>query len=598
MFRRWTPLLAVLLVLVVIITTLLRALGAGGPSDSPWPFPWLRPETVRPPAACLRDPAGLPVPTGPEGRPANYLHTCGNGLFDTQGQEARIFGINWSGMEYSDYAPHGLAERNWQELLDQIAALGYNTVRLPFTNETLEPGRRVANINTQLNPDLEGLTGLEMLDQLVAGARARGLKVILDRHRPTPYADNSLWYNEDVPEQRWLDDWRMLAARYKGNDTVIGVDLHNEPHGPATWGTGDPATDWRLAAERAGRAVLEANPYLLVFVEGVEHYNGRKTWWGGNLQGVRTAPVRLPVSNRVVYSPHDYGPNISWQASFSHPRFPANMPEEWDRNWGYIQREGLAPVVVGEFGGLSVGNDVEGQWQRALVAYLRARNVGAIVWSLNPSWDTGGVLAADWLTVDQAKLAAYAALRAAPIAGALPAPEKTPGAARVLLRRAEEGAGGRDIAFAFRVFNDGKQPLDLTKVELRYWFRAGDLSADELRSLAAQAEIGGNLKAEIVPVREEGPDYYLRLRFAPEAEPLAGYRATETISVRLRYLKRAEGAAALDYSYQGNAEGQERLVEWERVALYRDGRLVWGREPDGVAAPPPHLSGSVPEPGG
>jgi hypothetical protein len=37
----------------------------------------------------------------------------------------------------------------------------------------------------------------------------------------------------------------MLAGRYRGNPTVIGADLDNEPHGAATWGDGNPQTDWR-----------------------------------------------------------------------------------------------------------------------------------------------------------------------------------------------------------------------------------------------------------------------------------------------------------------------------------------------------------------
>ena len=52
----------------------------------------------------------------------------------------------------------------------------------------------------------------------------------------------------------------MLAGHYKGNPLVIGGDLHNEPRGQATWGDGNEKTDWRLAAERAGNAVLKANP--------------------------------------------------------------------------------------------------------------------------------------------------------------------------------------------------------------------------------------------------------------------------------------------------------------------------------------------------
>ena len=53
---------------------------------------------------------------------------------------------------------------------------------------------------------------------------------------------------------------------------VIGADLHNEPHAPACWGCGDKALDWRLAAERAGNAILAVNPNWLIFVEGVNCY--------------------------------------------------------------------------------------------------------------------------------------------------------------------------------------------------------------------------------------------------------------------------------------------------------------------------------------
>jgi endoglucanase len=48
----------------------------------------------------------------------------------------------------------------------------------------------------------------------------------------------------------------MLARRYKGNPAVVGADLSNEPHGAATWGDDNLATDWRLAAERGGNAIL------------------------------------------------------------------------------------------------------------------------------------------------------------------------------------------------------------------------------------------------------------------------------------------------------------------------------------------------------
>ena len=54
-----------------------------------------------------------------------------------------------------------------------------------------------------------------MLDKLVAGARTRGLKIILDRHRPDANSQSELWYTGSYPESRWIADWEMLARRYR-----------------------------------------------------------------------------------------------------------------------------------------------------------------------------------------------------------------------------------------------------------------------------------------------------------------------------------------------------------------------------------------------
>ncbi|MFD2881576.1 cellulase family glycosylhydrolase [Paenibacillus rhizoplanae] len=58
----------------------------------------------------------------------------------------------------------------------------------------------------------------------------------MDRHRPDSGGQSTLWYTAAYPESRWLSDWVMLANRYANNPTVIGADLHNEPHGTASWG--------------------------------------------------------------------------------------------------------------------------------------------------------------------------------------------------------------------------------------------------------------------------------------------------------------------------------------------------------------------------
>ncbi|MET9175613.1 glycoside hydrolase family 5 protein, partial [Streptomyces misionensis] len=342
---------------------------------------------------------------------AGYWHTSGRQIVDASGNPVRIAGINWFGFETSNHVVHGLWSRDYKSMLDQIASLGYNTLRIPYSDDIFKSGTMPESIDFSggKNADLQGLDSLGVLDKIVDYSGRIGLKVILDRHRPDSSGQNALWYTSSVPESTWLADLKTLASRYVGNSTVVGIDLHNEPHDPACWGCGDTSTDWRLAAERGGNAVLSANPNMLIFVEGIQTYNGDSTWWGGNLEGAGTYPVRLDVANRVVYSAHDYATSVANQPWFSDPSFPNNMPGIWDKHWGYLFKNNIAPVWVGEFG-TTLQSAVDQTWLKALVDYLRPTSqYGAdsfqwTFWCLNPdSGDTGGILKDDWSTVDTVK---------------------------------------------------------------------------------------------------------------------------------------------------------------------------------------------------
>ncbi|QYK68751.1 MULTISPECIES: glycoside hydrolase family 5 protein [Paenibacillus] len=337
-----------------------------------------------------------------------YYHTQGNKIVDESGKEAAFNGLNWFGLETPNYTLHGLWSRSMDDMLDQVKKEGYNLIRLPYSNQLFDSSSRPDSIDYHKNPDLVGLTPIQIMDKLIEKAGQRGIQIILDRHRPGSGGQSELWYTSQYPESRWISDWKMLADRYKNNPTVIGADLHNEPHGQASWGTGNASTDWRLAAQRAGNAILSVNPNWLILVEGVDHNvqgNNSQYWWGGNLTGVANYPVVLDVPNRVVYSPHDYGPGVSSQPWFNDPAFPSNLPAIWDQTWGYISKQNIAPVLVGEFGGRNVDlSTTEGKWQNALVDYIGANNLYFTYWSLNPnSGDTGGLLLDDWVTWNRPK---------------------------------------------------------------------------------------------------------------------------------------------------------------------------------------------------
>ena len=241
---------------------------------------------------------------GMRGSRSGYWHTEGGRMVNDRQQTVRISGLNWSGFETPAAIPGGLRFQDYHAILKVVASTGYNTLRIPISNQMVEQPTVPSDIafeNEQgrINTDLEGLDSMQILDHIVAAAGEQGLKVILDDHRSeagSSAEESGLWYTEQYPEQAWISDWVTLAHRYRGNSTVIGFDLRNEPHSTATggacWSCGGER-DWHLAAARAGDAVLEENASLLIFVEGVDRFEDTTSFWGGDLAGVRKSPVRL-----------------------------------------------------------------------------------------------------------------------------------------------------------------------------------------------------------------------------------------------------------------------------------------------------------------
>jgi endoglucanase len=370
------------------------------------------------------------TPAAAAGTGTGYLRTNGNRIVDATGATVRLTGINWFGMETDNRTFHGLwanAPATWRGQIERMASLGFNTLRIPYAGDAVRPGATATSINTFTNPDLVGLSPLEILDRVIQHAGSLGMRVILDRHRPSAAGQTPLWYTPQVSEASMIADWVMLANRYANNPTVIGADLFNEPHADGTdpngtgacWGCGVQTRDWRLAAERIGNAILQANPNWLIFVEGVSCLSGGNAnefdnipdpwqncdWWGGNLSAAIDQPVRLNVANRLVYAPHDYAISVfDRQSWFEDPAFPANLPAVWDHFWGKLAKQNVAPIMLGEFGS-TLANPLDVQWLNTLMNYLTTNGMSFTYWSWNPnSGDTGGIALDDWYSVNQQKM--------------------------------------------------------------------------------------------------------------------------------------------------------------------------------------------------
>ncbi|MBG31090.1 MAG: glycoside hydrolase [Phycisphaerae bacterium] len=343
--------------------------------------------------------------------PPTPFSTKGAKIVDAKGAPVLVRGVSWFGMETETHVPHGLWARGYKETLQHISEMGFNLIRLPFSLNALR-SRKISGIdfNKGSNRDFQGKTPLQAMDLVIEEARRRNLLILLDFHRLNDREIPELWYGDGYTEKDWIDTWLMLAKRYRKQANVIGADIKNEPHGRASWGTGDLKTDWRLAAERAGNAIHKVNPDWLIVVEGIDkNVPGQKLpghWWGGNLEGVRKFPVRLKVPRKLVYSPHEYGTGVHHAKWFDDPKFPNNLRYRWETGFHYIAREGIAPVLVGEFGGRKVdAKSKEGIWQRHFVAYLKEKELGFIYWCWNPNGgDTGGLVKDDWKTEETHKV--------------------------------------------------------------------------------------------------------------------------------------------------------------------------------------------------
>jgi endoglucanase len=224
------------------------------------------------------------------------LHTEGRWIVDANGNRVKLRSVNWYGAEEQDFVPAGLEIETIQNIAHLIKTMGFNSVRLPWSNQMYESNPKITDQRVlAANPNLIGKHALDIFDDVVHALANEGLLIILDNHMSN--ADwccsnndgNALWYNQDYPESSWIADWKGMAARYANIPEVIGADLRNEPRADATWGGPEP-TDWRAAAQRGGNAVLKVNPKLLIFVEGINY--------ALDLTGVANLPVVLNVPHR------------------------------------------------------------------------------------------------------------------------------------------------------------------------------------------------------------------------------------------------------------------------------------------------------------
>ncbi len=306
--------------------------------------------------------AVLIVATTANAMAAGYSTQAGR-IYDPGAQEIQIRGVSHYGFNATILQPQYLWAMGWKQQIAQIKSLGFNSIRVPFVPDTLynkTPVNQLSYIDANLNPELIGKTPLDVLDLWMAEANRQGMYILLDFHSvsmvrqyPTWFvsnpADFNLIYNKQAyTKENWLRDLAFVAKRYAGLAYFFGIDIYNEPNGTVRWSVGDanvtnPIYYWKAAAESASAAVLAANPNLLIFVQGINgNYDNIEnsnipTNWGENFQPQAYQPLNIPY-DKLVLTPHTYGPDVFVKSSFSDPTFPANLPAHWNTLFGQFSQ--------------------------------------------------------------------------------------------------------------------------------------------------------------------------------------------------------------------------------------------------------------------
>ena len=384
----------------------------------------------------------------------DWLHVNENAeIVDMYGNPVWITGCNWFGFNVGSQIFDGVWSQNMHDMLTQIADHGFNFLRVPMSTEILlqwmngDPDPAPPKVNQYTNPELtiEGVEGgtvkysFDLWNQAVEWCRELGIKIMIDIHSAeTASAGHqvSLWYTDKFSTEDWCTALEWFADYYKDDDTILAIDLKNEPHGTADtpdlmakWDDSTDPTNWKYAAETCAARVLAKNPNLLIMVEGTEVYPKfeegadwtsqnidysrypysyyHHTWWGGNFRGAKEYPIDFGEhQDQLVYSPHDYGPLV-WEQDWFYDGFTQEtlLNDCWYDNWFFLQDEGVAPLLMGEWGGFMDGDKNEA-WMVYLRDFMIENRIHHTFWCFNEnSGDTGGLVYDNFGKWDEAKYA-------------------------------------------------------------------------------------------------------------------------------------------------------------------------------------------------
>ncbi|MFA9466960.1 MAG: glycoside hydrolase family 5 protein [Velocimicrobium sp.] len=275
-----------------------------------------------------------------------------------------------------DYQTYWQNPLTTKEMIDEVKAKGFQTIRIPVTwSEHM-------NDSGVIDEDW-----MNRVQEVVDYGIDNGMNVIINAHHDDWYAPSA--ENKEYGLQMMATVWEQIGTKFADYDDHLLFEGMNEPR---LIGTDE---EWNGGSSESREIVNELNA---AFVETIRSLGGKNKTrflliptYGANSSEDAIRDMKVPKDGRLIVSIHAYIPyefamkystKSEWSATNSEDMAPIDTMME--NLYSTFIQKGI-PVIIGEFGAENKGNEeARTQWTDYYVKSAMEHDIPCF-W-----WDNGG----------------------------------------------------------------------------------------------------------------------------------------------------------------------------------------------------------------
>ncbi|KAK2614492.1 hypothetical protein N8I77_001312 [Diaporthe amygdali] len=233
--------------------------------------------------------------------PYGPFSTKGRDIVNARGDVITWAGVNWP-MSGETMVPEGLEWASVEEILDDVASVGFNFLRMGYAIEMIDQiydregddvplevamiqalgyvnGTKVTNEIIKKNPSwTRETTRFEIWGDIAKAAATKGLFVHPDVHVGKAqwccsHIDGNAWFDDvNFNTTNWLRGLSYVANWAKDHPNIVSMSLRNELR--ESWNVTDLYYNWQTLVgnmSAGSDAIHESNPDLLITWSGLQY---------------------------------------------------------------------------------------------------------------------------------------------------------------------------------------------------------------------------------------------------------------------------------------------------------------------------------------